>query len=205
MSGFIVYVDGFNLYHGLHQRFRRQYLWLDLVALSRRLRPRDQLVKVRYFTAQVLNDPDAMSRQEMYLQALQAHNGDRIEIIKGRYKAREVRCWECDATWTRYEEKETDVNIAVSLVADVATGKATSAVIISGDSDLVPAVKMAHELNPDADIVAAFPPERWSHDLKRLLPDSDWIRDWQIRRSLLPDEVKDPNTGYVIKRPEKWR
>ncbi|MCO5294727.1 MAG: hypothetical protein M9882_07470 [Homoserinimonas sp.] len=26
----IVYVDGFNLYHGMHQRFQRRYLWLDV-------------------------------------------------------------------------------------------------------------------------------------------------------------------------------
>jgi hypothetical protein len=27
-----VYVDGFNLYFGLHERYGRKYLWLDLQA-----------------------------------------------------------------------------------------------------------------------------------------------------------------------------
>jgi hypothetical protein len=30
MASVIAYVDGFNLYHGLHQGYGRRYLWLDL-------------------------------------------------------------------------------------------------------------------------------------------------------------------------------
>jgi hypothetical protein len=30
MGTVIAYVDGFNLYHGLHQASGRRYLWLDL-------------------------------------------------------------------------------------------------------------------------------------------------------------------------------
>lgn len=40
MSELIVYVDGFNLYHGMKAKFGRRLLWLDLVTLSTRLRPK---------------------------------------------------------------------------------------------------------------------------------------------------------------------
>lgn len=30
MATVIAYVDGFNLYHGLHDKYGRRYLWLDL-------------------------------------------------------------------------------------------------------------------------------------------------------------------------------
>ena len=51
------YIDGFNLYFGVRQHGRR-YLWLDLEQLVQSLlRPRQQLVAVRYFTARVRNDP----------------------------------------------------------------------------------------------------------------------------------------------------
>jgi hypothetical protein len=153
----------------------------------------------------VLNDPDAASRQSAYLQALRSHNGDMIEIVQGRYQAKQMRCRKCGATWTGYEEKETDVNIAVSLVADVATGLATSAMIVNADSDLIPAVKMARTLAPSTFVVAAFPPERYSYDLKALLPASFTIGQGRISQSLLPDKVIDPVTGHVIQRPDKWR
>lgn len=63
MPSLIVYVDGFNLYHGLKDQFGRRMLWLDLVARSNRLRPRSSLMRVRSFTAPVLGDPPAASRQ----------------------------------------------------------------------------------------------------------------------------------------------
>ncbi len=47
----IVYVDGFNLYHGLRNESHREHLWLDVVALAKELRPRSQIVRVYYFTA----------------------------------------------------------------------------------------------------------------------------------------------------------
>jgi hypothetical protein len=40
----IGYVDGFNLYHGLHDKYGRRYLWLDLGHLVQRLRPGDRMI-----------------------------------------------------------------------------------------------------------------------------------------------------------------
>jgi hypothetical protein len=113
----IAYVDGFNLYHGLRERYQHRYLWLDLMKLAQRLRPNDAITTVRYFTASVPNDPHAQARQQMYLHALAAHCGPSLEITLGRYQSKQRSCRGCGATWTAYEEKETDVNIAVNLVA----------------------------------------------------------------------------------------
>lgn len=143
----IVYVDGFNLYHGLKARAGRRLLWLDLVELTHLLRPRSTLVCVRYFTAPVLGDPQAASRQGRYQQALLALHPTSIEIVQGRYQKKSRSCRSCGATWIQYEEKETDVNIATSLVADAASRAADSALIVSADSDLTPAVRSARQLN----------------------------------------------------------
>ena len=61
MATVIAYVDGFNLYHGLHQAYGRRYLWLDLQHLVQRVRPHDQILAVRYFTAEVKDDPDGLA------------------------------------------------------------------------------------------------------------------------------------------------
>ena len=110
----IAYVDGFNLYYGLHDLAGTRLLWLDLGKLAEDLRPRSDVVCVRYFTAPVLNQPKAASRQQEYQDALVAVHGDRIAITHGRYQAKTRTCRACGATWTAHEEKETDVNIAVS-------------------------------------------------------------------------------------------
>ncbi|MFE5199009.1 NYN domain-containing protein [Streptomyces sp. NPDC056601] len=204
LSQLVVYVDGFNLYHGLHDKHGRRFHWLDLVSLARSLRPQDQLVKVRYFTASVLDDSQALSRQDTYLNALVAHNGMAIDIVKGRYQKKQKSCRRCGGTWTHYEEKETDVNIAVSLVADIAQQTATSAMVISADSDLSPAIRTALTLNPRAHIMAAFPPKRFSNELKRLMPASFTIGRAKFAQAQLPQKVQDPSSGHTFERPAHW-
>ena len=203
MSSLIVYVDGFNLYHGLKDQFGRRMLWLDIVALSTRLRPRSSLLQVRYFTAPVLDDAPAASRQGRYQHALLAQNPGLVDIVQGRYQKKPMSCRSCGAGWTHYEEKETDVNIATSLVADAARRQSDSALIISADSDLTPAVKAARGLNLNLFIAAAFPPKRFSAELKKLLPGSFHISPAKIRQSQLPQTVPGP-AGRTYSRPGKW-
>jgi uncharacterized LabA/DUF88 family protein len=197
-------VDGFNLYHGLHDKYRRRYLWLDLERLVRRLRPQDRIIAVRYFTALVRDEPPALARQRAYLDALRAHSGA-VEIILGRYQAKTVACRQCGSVWTSYEEKETDVNIAVSLVADAAAGASDIALIISADSDLCPAIRTARALNPGRGMIAAFPPRRSSFEIRSLIPGAFTIAAADLRNALLPETVRGAATGRSYKRPGKWR
>jgi hypothetical protein len=69
----VVYIDGSNLHHGPHLRPPQDIPVADLVALSRSpLKPRQDLVLVRYFTTRVRNDPAATERQADFSDALQA-------------------------------------------------------------------------------------------------------------------------------------
>ncbi|HEY3560007.1 MAG TPA: NYN domain-containing protein [Kribbella sp.] len=200
----IVYVDGFNLYHGLKERSGRRLLWLDLVELARLLRPRSRLVRVRYFTAPVLDDPPAASRQTRYLDALVAQNPGLVEVTQGRYQKKTRTCRSCGTSWTQYEEKETDVNIATSLVADTARRATDSALILSADSDLAPAIRTARSLNGQMFLAAAFPPKRYSAELSNLMPASFSIGMSKLTRAQLPQTVVDPGSGRTYTRPAKW-
>lgn len=202
VENLIVYIDGFNLYHGLHAQFGTSMLWLDLIELSRALRPNQNLVAVKYFTAPVLNEPDAQARQAHYINALQALYPDIFHVIHGRYQTKTMVCRSCSHTYVKYEEKETDVNIAVSLVADTALQLMDTALIISADSDLVPAVKAARGLSEDLFIAAAFPPRRNSAELKRILPSSFRIGDNKIRQNQLQESFS--LKGHLFQRPQKW-
>lgn len=166
----IVYVDGFNLYHGLKERTGRRLLWLDLVKLARLLRPRSTLIQVHYFTAPVLDDPPAASRQERYQLALLARNPGLVKITQGRYQKKTRTCRSCGVSWIQYEEKETDVSIATTVVADAASRVVDAALIVSADSDLSPAVRTARMLNRTMFVAAAFPPKRYSAELSNLMP-----------------------------------
>ena len=199
----IVYIDGFNFYHGMHDKFGRSTLWIDFVALAQSLRPRSHIVAVKYFTAPVLGDAGAASRQAYHQAAVAARHTNVFSVTQGRYQAKTVTCFNCRATRTVHEEKETDVNIAVALVGDAAANAMDSALIISADSDLAPAVRAAKQFRPHMFIGAAFPPKRFSSELKQLMPASSQIGRDKIRQALLPASFTVGATTYT--RPPKWR
>lgn len=200
----IAYVDGFNLYNGIHESFGHRYLWLDLVALLNQLRPHHRVLRVHYFTAPLLDDPDAQSRQATYWNALEAKHGDSLPIVRGRYQRSTSRCKGCGAEWPRYEEKETDVNLALTIAREAAEGEATDYYLISGDSDASPAIREAQRLNPRGFYKAYFPPGRYSDELKTLMPASEVIGRTKLRDAQLP-EVVVASSGLEHRQPLKWK
>ena len=80
----IVYIDGFNLYYGAVKG--TPYKWLNLLALCKFLLPKNEIIRIKYFTALVTarpNDPDQPNRQQLYLRALRTIPG--LEIIYGHF------------------------------------------------------------------------------------------------------------------------
>ncbi|MGB3376563.1 MAG: NYN domain-containing protein [Microbacterium sp.] len=198
----IVYVDGFNLYHGMHQEFGRSAHWLDLVSLAQSFRPRQRLVSVKYFSAPVLDNPDGQSRQAHYVEALSAKYPGQFIPVMGRYQKKMITCFTCGREHPHYEEKETDVNIAVTLVADAALHNMDSAILVSADSDLVPAVRAVGTIGARLFVAAAFPPNRVSKHLKLLMPASFHIDRKRIRKLQLPASFEVAGKTYA--RPAYW-
>jgi len=197
------YIDGFNLYFGLRSKYARKYLWLDLQVLAASLLRHGQTLElVRYFTARVRDDAEGEQRQSDYLDALRAHS-PLVKIRDGRFQAKHRRCRDCGSTWTVFKEKETDVNIAVALLSDAVRDHFDTALLISADSDLCPAVRETKSLFPAKRIVAAFPPDRHSAELKRAVDGFVFIGNDKVRRAQLPDEVVT-EAGMVLQRPKRW-
>lgn len=133
------YVDGFNLYFGILSKFPA-YKWLDISLLvTSLLKPNQVLVGVKYFTSRVSNNPPKEKRQQDYLNAL---GTTPVQIIYGKYNSRRKNCPKCPYKWTHNEEKMTDVNIAVNMMIDAYQNAYDSALLISGDSDLVPPIEL---------------------------------------------------------------
>ncbi len=129
----------------------------------------------------------------------------KVEVVLGRYQTKKMTCRQCGSAWTSYEEKETDVNIAVALVADAAASASDVALIVSADSDLCPAIRTARSLNPRRRMIAAFPPRRSSFEIRSLIRKPFTLAAADIRNSLLPEVVADPASGLIHKRHDKWR
>lgn len=196
-----VYVDGFNLYYGLHEKLGRRYLWLDLRALAAQfLQPNQRLTEVKYFTARRRNDPGGQANQGVYLGALRARG---VKVVEGRFQEKQQECKGCGGGWTAYEEKQSDVSFCIQLLEDAVARVFDVALLITADSDMTPAVKAVRRQRPDAKLVALFPPARASGDLQRAVHASFRIGDAKIRQSQLPETVHTPARSYT--RPAKWK
>ena len=200
-----VYVDGLNLYNGLKDRGWRRYYWLDLRRLALRLlRPGQRLVMVRYFTARFrprANDPGQTARQNAYLEAL-ATLPD-LTIQYGYHLPKTETCRICGASRETFEEKMTDVNIAIALFRDAMQDAFDTAIVISADSDLIGPIDAVLHTYPAKRIVVAFPPKRHSDELRRHATAAIKLGRRTIARSQFPAYIVDAN-GYPIRRPARW-
>lgn len=210
-SRVVGYVDGYNVYYGLLSKGWKRFYWLDLRALfTTLLLPGDELATVKYFTATGRGPQDSNRRQAIYLGALSSSGG--VEVIKGRFAKRTRRhcsycgnylqCLQCGRSDRRNQEKMTDVALGVNLVADAYEGLYDKAFVMTGDSDLIPAVKhVVGRLGKR--VVVTPPPGRRSDQLNEAASGVAYFSVGAFRRSQLP-EVVAGSGGREYRRPAEW-
>jgi hypothetical protein len=121
------------------------------------LKPSQKLIEINYFTSMVSNNPDKQKRQTLYTEALESVD---INIFYGHYQSNPVECDRCGNIWQSYNKKMTDVNIATRMIMDAYKDRYDMAMLVSGDSDLVPPMREIHDNFEHKRVFVAFPPRR---------------------------------------------
>lgn len=208
------YIDGFNFYFGLKRTKKvdpawRAFYWIDIVKLCESFLGNNQMLeKVIYFTASPLS-PQKNSRQSAFLNANKLINGDRFEIVRGKYLDKHIICPYCKGDISRPEEKKTDVNISIRMVEDCVMDATDIVALVSADSDLVPPIELIQRLFPETGIKVYFPPSNFSNDLKDNLihhRSKPVLMLKNIRRfqaAVMPHTVSKDGKTYTI--PDKWK
>ena len=201
----IVYVDGFNFYYGLKKNPAwKRYYWLDLVKLFEKFMLKNQeLVAVKYFSARPINE-DKAHRQGMLFDANKEN--PKFKLILGKYMKKKIVCKRCGFNIRTYEEKESDVRIATQIVNDSKNGECDIAIVVSADSDMIPAIELARSAG--VRVYVFFPPSHHSESIARMNGINVIRMQWyesRFKQSLLPDEVVLKKSGYKLTIPEKWK
>lgn len=227
-----VYVDGYNVYYG---RLRgTPYKWIDMVALFERLvheqNPASQVTLVRYFSAFCLarfstHGNASTIAQDSFLRGHEVRDGPRFQKTMGththdrsgtkmpRYvdgvafdRSDRVKVW-------KLEEKQTDVNIALAMYRDAASGRFSELVVCSNDSDVEPVLRAIKEDFPGIRLGVITPRPApmagaTSHRnmMSSLSDNSHWTRshihDEELAACQLPDRIR---TGKKpIDKPAYW-
>jgi len=211
MNRVSVLVDGFNLYHSLADagpRVGKGVKWLDLWGLissyPQVIGGRPVIGELRYFSAlahhRIPHDAGVTQRHRAYIAALEI-SGVRIQL--GRFKASRQTCKICRSSYRRYEEKETDVALAVGVMEALLNPQIDTVVLVSGDSDLAPALRVARTRFPEKRLGVAFPFRRVSEELKRE-SDFHWkLRPERYQAFQFPNQVLGKH-GAIVKKPVSW-
>jgi uncharacterized LabA/DUF88 family protein len=197
----IVYVDGFNLYFGMREAGFDTCRWLNILSLAESLlQPSQTLEGIKYFTSRVSNNPDKQKRQSTYIDALESTS---VKIIYGNYQDGKEECKRCGHMWRTAKEKMTDVNIATHIMIDAFQDNYDVAMLISGDSDLVPPINAVHRHFKDKRVFIAFPPKRHNSSMALVSKGSFIIGRKKLADAQFDDEVIS-KTGYKLRKPIEW-
>lgn len=219
-----VYVDGFNFYYALQNRIHDKSSWWTKEfqrcnfqkLFSNFLQEDEKLNKIYFFTAYRKQDKKTLLRHTTYIEALGKHN---IRVVLWNYQSKinSYKKWKnpiekivCSNNildeiayisdlnalyYGTFEEKETDVKIALQIVEDAFLGEYDHAYIVSGDSDLIPAIETIkklekrHILTKKSFSSILLPGTKW-YKIKRLCDFSYEITTQQIKNSILPHEIQ---------------
>lgn len=203
MNRIIVFVDGFNLFHALdkYQKYHK-YKWLDLSRLARCfVSKNEKIIDIYYFTALANWSQEKVKKHRIYIRALDIKN---VQIVYGEFRRRDKFCPLCKRTFQTYEEKQTDVNIAIQLFELAIEDKYDTAIIISGDSDLIPSISAVRKTFPTKKIGVVIPIGRRAELLKQTCDFHIKMKEKHLRSSLFVREIDIGNNQKLIC-PPNWR
>lgn len=205
-------VDGFNVYHSVRSASAdlggESTKWLDLRSLLSSylsvIGTGAALEEIYYFSALATHldpyRPGVTFRHRIYLEAL-ASTG--VVPIMGRFKPKTVHCRHCGTDGIHYEEKETDVAMSVKIGELFTLDLADTVVLVTGDTDLAPAVRTAVRLFPSKQVCFAFPYRRKNKELAQLVSKSFLIRKERYPDNQFPVELRLPS-GRTLRKPVEW-
>lgn len=197
-----VYIDGFNFYYGLKQKGWKKYYWLDIVKFFECFMKDNQVLNKVYYCTAVPTNKGQKTRQRDFFKANKQN--PKFELVFGKFLEKKVKFG--GKEYTTFEEKQTDVNIAINLIRNIHNNSCDTSIIVSADSDLVPVIELAKEINPNHKILFHFPPERNSVNLTSKCDAVYHLHRYEARfkKCLLASEIKI-NESLTVKCPSTWQ
>lgn len=167
------------------------------------MRPNQELIAVKYFSAKPSNIDQSL-RQNAFFQANQEN--PKFRLILGKYLKKEITCFKCGNVIHTHEEKETDVRIATQIVADAYQKNCDAAIVVSADSDMIPAIELATQARQK--VFVYFPPNQYSSNLASMgIGQPTHLKRYEsrFRSSLFPDIVHLVVSDYDLNIPKRWK
>lgn len=223
----IVYVDWYNLYHSVNEQFwHKWYYRVDYRKLFEGyLNEWEQLIWVTYFTAYCERNEEKKKRHKKLVTVLRNQN-IRVVLwifykIRRKYTKRSNKirhivysAWVEKFIWRNkrstipeeieyrtYEEKATDVNMALRIYADWIQKKYDRAIVVSWDSDFLPAIKFVKNVRKDVVFDSLLLAKTKGKAIRKLCDNNLVLSEKDIIKCILPSSVT-LKSWKIIKKPK---
>jgi uncharacterized LabA/DUF88 family protein len=120
----------------------------------------------------------------------------------GEFKKRDKYCNNCKKRYQTFEEKQTDVNIAIQLFKLSIENKYDKAIIISGDSDLIPSINAVRKTFPDKQIGVIIPIGRRADALKQACDFYMKMKEKHLSSATFEKNIKINDKEFLVCPPE---
>jgi hypothetical protein len=196
-----LYVDGFNLYHSIDDMDRPYLKWLDLWQLARVIAPRSQVIrKVVWCTAFRPQGRAQAARHQAYYDALKLRG---VICLTGHFVVYADGCNACGHSWTVATEKQSDVNLALSVLDDAHENRFDVCYLMTTDGDHAATARFLKERFPEKKLVLVTPPGRKPNRAVLEWADAQVALEFDhLWRALLPPVLDGP--AGPIQRPAAY-
>jgi uncharacterized LabA/DUF88 family protein len=127
-----------------------------------------------------------------------------VSVVFGAFRSVDKTCRICHKQYKTFEEKQTDVNIAIKLFQTAVNDSWDTAMLVSGDSDLIPAIKAVKSTFPSKQVGIVIPIGRRAEELKQSADFHMKLKEKHLSSCQFDDILEiDGNTKLV--RPASWR
>jgi len=200
-----IYIDGFNLYYGICDTGRKSLLWQNIPKMCLNIidRSKEKLGLIFFFTTLPIRNTARIERHKLFLK-LNSNLGLPVNFIYGKFQYNQELCPKCNIPYDRRSEKRTDVAIGLKIIDDAYNDLFDNAIIISGDSDMVPIYELFKLRFPEKKLIACLPPKRWSDEINKVASKVIKLTNRLMKKSVLPDRYKT-SSGEIFNKPPSWK
>lgn len=175
-----VYVDGSNFYHKLRDIEIKNITYFGYADFSRYLSGKRKIVAKRYYVGVIRAKDGGKKSKEMQKSQVRLFN--HLRSKKEQFSIQRGYLMKNDGT---FHEKGVDVKIAVDILVGAYEDMYDTAILISSDTDLIPAIEKARSLGKNIEYIG------FSHK-----PSYGLIKHASKTKLLDVDDVKQFETEY---------
>ncbi|MGA0083182.1 MAG: NYN domain-containing protein [Candidatus Nanopelagicales bacterium] len=154
-------IDGMNIFHAVKEKFGINFLNIDLNKLVRQISLNDEnILSIKFFVSPFVGNTNLAQIQREFIE--RNSKLSYVDLKLGVFRKRNIKCQKCTNQVVHYQEKHTDINIALEISRSAIDKSIDKIYLITADDDFKPAIASFNQIAPNKKFVRVLPPGRFS-------------------------------------------